>query len=196
MPASADPEVGPDAEDDEALMRRVAAGDHPAFQALAHRHFRRTLLLAERMMGRRVDAEEIAQETFLRIWQHAGRWRPSLGKLNTWLYRVTVNLCLDRLRRPRDLHLDAVEDTEDPQLDSERQVAAQEMSRRVAAAVAELPGRQRAALVLCYHQELSNAEAAEVLAISVWALEALLVRARRTLRSKLKTLGEDLGETR
>jgi len=196
VPASVDPEEGSGAEDDEALMRRVAAGDHPAFQALARRHFHRTLLLAERMMGRRVDAEEIAQETFLRIWQHAGRWRPSLGKLNTWLYRVTVNLCLDRLRRPRDLHLDLMEDAEDPGVDTERQVAAQEMSRRVAAAVAELPGRQRAALVLCYHQELTNAEAAEVLAISVWALEALLVRARRTLRSKLKTLGEDLGETR
>jgi RNA polymerase sigma-70 factor (ECF subfamily) len=190
------PDDDPDAEDDEVLMLRVAAGDHPAFRALAKRHFHRTLALAERMMGRRADAEEIAQETFLRIWRHAGRWRPSLGKLETWLYRVTVNLCLDRLRRPKDLHLDVVEEAEDPTVDTERHVAAQEVSRRVAAAVAELPGRQRAALVLCYHQELTNAQAAEILAISVWALEALLVRARRTLRVKLKTLGEDLGEAR
>lgn len=190
------PDAGPQGDGDDALMARVAAGDHPAFQVLAQRHFRRTLLLAERMMGRRAEAEEIAQEAFLRIWHHADRWRAMRGRFDSWLYRVAVNLCLDRLRRPTHLPLESAAEVADAAADATRRIEAGETTRLVAAAVAGLPARQRAALVLCYYEELSNAEAAAILSVSVSALEALLVRARRSLREALKTLGETREEER
>lgn len=170
-------------------MARVAAGDHPAFCVLVDRHFRRTLTVAERMMGRRADADEIAQEAFLRVWRSPEQYRPARGKFAAWLYRVTVNLCLDRLRRQPEMPLETAAETVDPAADAEHHVAAGEAARLVAEAVAALPGRQKAALILCYYEQFSNAEAATALSVSIAALEALLVRARRTLREKLKVLG-------
>jgi RNA polymerase sigma-70 factor, ECF subfamily len=194
LSANGTPDAAAQGDEDEVLMARVAAGDHPAFCALVDRHFRRTLIVAERMMGARADADEIAQETFLRVWRAPEQWRPSGGRFAAWLYRVTVNLCLDRLRRQPEMPLESAAETADPAADAEHHLAAGEAAQLVAAAIADLPGRQKAALVLCYYEELSNAEAAKALSVSVAALEALLVRARRTLRQKLKTLGSNQEE--
>lgn len=184
------------AESDQVLMERVVAGDHPAFQVLARRHFGRILILADRMMGRRAEAEEIAQETFLRLWRHADRWQPARGRFESWLYRITVNLCLDRLRRPADLPLDTAVELPDGGEDVVKRLEADERSRLIASAVAALPARQRAALVLCYYEEQSNAQAAAILSVSVSAVEALLVRARRSLREQLRTLDAQQEEKR
>ncbi|MDE1145660.1 MAG: RNA polymerase sigma factor [Azospirillaceae bacterium] len=173
---------------DEVLVARVAAGDAQAFRMLTDRHLDRTVTLARRVLGGAADAEDVAQEAFLRLWQHAQRFRPSEARFSTWFYRITVNLCLDRKRRPAHDTLDNVPEPVDPSLDAATLVERSELGRLVARAVDDLPDRQRAAISLCYDAGLSNAEAAAAMEVSVGALETLLVRARRALRVTLAPL--------
>lgn len=174
---------------DEALVARTAKGDGEAFRQLMSRHMQRSLRLAMRMTWNASDAEEVVQDAFMRLWTKADTWQAGRGKFTTWFFRILVNLCLDRRRRPSALPLDTVAESADPSPGAVAKIYEGEVGAQVARAVATLPERQRAALVLCYYEELSNLEAAEALQISVSALEALLVRARRTLRSKLTSLG-------
>jgi RNA polymerase sigma-70 factor (ECF subfamily) len=179
------------------LVRRVGAGDQRACAALVDRHLPKVLGLASRLLGNRADAEEVAQEVFLRVWRHAGEWRPGGAKFSTWLHRVTFNLCHDRLRRRRETTLDAIGDppSGEPPPGTELQRAA--VTARVEAALAQLPDRQREAILLCHYQELGNIEAAEAMEISVSALESLLARGRRRLKELLAgELSDLMGELR
>jgi RNA polymerase sigma-70 factor (ECF subfamily) len=185
-------------ESDDALMRRAGGGDKAAFAVLVRRHLARATAVAQRIVANRSDAEEIVQETFLRCWQKAPDWLPAndradgdgsgRAQIGTWLYRVLVNLCLDRRRRPQPVDIEAAAEIADERADGFDARAQSETSRRVAAAMAALPDRQRAALALCYFEGLGNIEAAAALAISVGALESLLVRGRRTLKESLADL--------
>src|SRR5579883_1457503 len=177
------------AESDESLVARTAEGDGKAFRLLVTRHTPRSMRLAQRMTGNASDAEELVQEAFLRLWTKADTWQPGRGKFTTWFFRIVVNLCLDRRRRGDFLPLESAGDPPDPRRSALAKVYDDEVSRAVARAVGELPERQRAALVLCYYEEMSNLEAAQALSVSVSALEALLVRARRTLKSRLGSFG-------
>jgi len=147
----------------------------------------RLLSLAERLRGRRSEAEQVAQEVFVSLWKQAPHWQPGRARFDTWLHRVALNLCYDRLRRRRDEAGDDEVDeaAADPAGAPDELLHAKQRARRVARALAELPQRQREALVLQYYQELSNSEAAELMGIGVEALESLLVRARRGLRERL-----------
>ena len=176
---------------DRALLASIGRGDHNAFQTLMRAHMSYVLRLAYRIVGNREDADEIAQEAFLRVWTVAPRWRHDLdARFTTWLYRVVVNLCLDRRRRVGTLPLEEVGDPVDPAPNSLDKVAADETARLVARALEDLPPRQRAAITLCYYAEINGQEAAEILEISVSALESLLVRGRRALRLRLNDLGD------
>ncbi|MFI4989226.1 MAG: RNA polymerase sigma factor [Alphaproteobacteria bacterium] len=181
--------AGMDQDSDENLVARTAKGDQAAFRALVERHTRRSLRLAQRVSGNASDAEELVQEAFLRLWTKADTWQPGRGKFSTWFFRILVNLCLDRKRRPDMLPLESAGEPVDPRRSAVDKIHQDELSRGIATAMGELPERQRAALSLCYYEEMSNLEAAEALSVSVSALEALLVRARRTLRTKLAALG-------
>jgi RNA polymerase sigma-70 factor (ECF subfamily) len=181
---------------DETLMERIGAGDARAYQMLITRHLARNLGFAHRLTGSGHEAEDVVQEAFLRVWKTAGRWRPGGAKFTTWFYRVVMNLCIDRRRRARSAPLDAAGELVDPAAGAEEQVRQAQRAQVVAGALTRLPERQRAAIALCYYQELSNREAADVLGVSVKALEALLVRARQTLRQDLAVLKTELmGET-
>jgi RNA polymerase sigma-70 factor (ECF subfamily) len=169
---------------DEALMARAGKGDEAAFRVLAERHLHHALRLARRILQNGSDAEDIVQEALLRVWINAPRWRPEAA-VRTWLYRIIVNLCLNARRRAPFVALDAAGDRADPAADPARQLEATESDRQVAGAVASLPERQRVALVLTYFEELSNAETSAILGTSISGVEALLVRARRTLRQTL-----------
>ena len=162
---------------------------------MVERKLARLLSLAERLLGRRGEAEEVAQEVFVRLWKQAPHWQPGRARFDTWLHRVALNLCYDRLRRRRDevADDDAVAAAADPAEGLDELLDAKRRGRRVARALAELPQRQREALVLQYYQELSNGEAAELMGIGIEALESLLVRARRGLRERLagKRKGND-----
>jgi RNA polymerase sigma-70 factor (ECF subfamily) len=175
---------------DEELMARVAEGDEAAFRRLSRRHLPRALGLARRITGNAADAEDVAQDALLRVWTTAPRWRPTAA-FRTWLYRVVVNLCLDRKRRPAFAALEDAGDPVDPAPDAAATLGRDETSRAVAEALASLPERQRVALALTYYEGLGNAETAAVLETSVSAVESLLIRAKRTLREQLAPLRED-----
>lgn len=174
-------------ESDEALMLRIAKGDERAFRLLAARYAIRASGLARRITGSESDAEEIVQEALLRVWVNAPRWRPQAA-FRTWFYRIVFNLCLNRKRRAPFYPLEAAGDPPDPAPDVVARMEKEDTSRRVGAAVAGLPERQRAAIILTYENELGNAEAADVLGCSVSAFEALLIRAKRELREKLGSI--------
>lgn len=176
------------AEEDEILVERVADGDKAAYRQLMDRHLKRCIGLARRMTGNAADAEDVAQDAFLRLWRHADRWQPGRGKFSTWLYKIVVNLCIDRSRRRSFLPLEAAGDPADDRPDAAEGIAKAQTAKTIAAAIARLPERQRAALTLRYYEDIGNAEAAEILAVSVDAIESLLLRARRSLRAELAAL--------
>lgn len=180
MPVIADP--------DQELVARVARGDPAAIQALVSVKLPRMMALADRLLGDPVEAEDVAQETLLRAWKQAPRWTPGKAKFDTWLHRVAMNLCYDRLRKRREIATDAVPEQVDDGAAPDRGLMARDVGLRVDAALQALPERQRAAVVLCHYQELGNIEAAGLMGVSVEALESLLSRGRRALRSALSDL--------
>ena len=176
------------ADPDDELVRRAGEGDAAAVQALVARKLRRVLALAERMLGDPAEAEDVAQETFFRAWRHAPRWRPGVARFDTWLHRVALNLCYDRLRRRRERPTAEPPELADPGPAPDRGLLAADVGRRVRAALQALPPRQREAIVLCHYQELGNIEAAGAMGVSVEALESLLSRGRRALKGSLADL--------
>ena len=176
---------------DEALMARVARGDEAAYRLLTRRHVPVMLGLARRILGNAADAEDVAQEAMLRVWTHAPRWQP-LALFRTWLTRVVVNLCLDRKRRAPWVELEAAGEIIDPAHGPGEQTEHVERDRLVTMAIAELPARQRTAIVLTYGDGMSNAQVAEILDTTVSAVETLLVRGKQNLRRVLvRVIDED-----
>ena len=177
------------------LMARLARGDQLAAAGLVRRHLPRVANLARRMLQDASEAEDVAQDVFLRLWKVAPQWRSGEAKLETWLHRVALNLCYDRLRlrRRRETSLDPDgHEPIDPAPGAAQTVLARQRARRVERALADLPERQRAAIVLCHYQDCSNVEAAAALEVSVDALESLLARGRRALRAALSQEAADL----
>ena len=172
------------------LIARAAAGDARAVQTLVNAHMPRVYALARRTLSQDQEAEDVTQEAFLRAWKALPDWEPR-AKFSTWLHRVTLNLCRDRLRKKRETIMDEPPDVVDTALRPDQQLARQQTETALQLAINQLPERQREAITLCSLQELSNIEAAEIMDISVEAMESLLSRARRGLRAALKTR-EDL----
>jgi RNA polymerase sigma-70 factor (ECF subfamily) len=181
-----------DHDPDADLLRRVGRGDAEAAREMVARKLPRLLALATRMLGDASEAEDVAQESLLRVWRHAMRWQPGRARFDTWLHRVALNLCYDRLRRARRLEAEkGVWEPVDTDPLPDVQLLAAVTGARVTKALQALPVRQREAIVLQYYQELSNVEAAAVMEVTVEALESLLVRARRRLRLLLADDGHD-----
>ncbi|NLS00613.1 RNA polymerase sigma factor [Rhizobium sp. P38BS-XIX] len=168
---------------DEDLLGRIATGDAPAMRTMVARQLPRILSVATRMLGDAAEAEDVAQETFLRVWRNAGGWRQRNARFSTWVHRVAINLCYDRLRRRKDVlaeHPPEIGyDGPGPDAGLMRE---EDPSRRVERALQAIAPRQREAIVLVYYQALSNAEAAAIMDVSVDALESLLARGRRSLQ--------------
>lgn len=185
-----------EANDDAMLMQRIAGGDQRAFRDLMQRHLPRTVRLAARVLGSTAAAEDVAQEAFVRVWKHAANWedpKQAGAKFTTWLYRIVLNLCIDEKRKRTFTDIDAIPEKADDTPNAETHMQRREKSKRVKAALEQLPERQRAALVLCFYEEYSNKDAADMLGISVKAIESLLVRARRMLRDLLQDEEENKG---
>jgi len=115
--------------------------------------------------------------------QQAPKWRPGAARFDTWLHRVALNLCYDRLRRRREIAYAEPPERADEGPGPDRGLQAADTGRRVGQALQALPDRQREAIVLCHYQELGNIEAAAAMGVSVEALESLLGRGRRALRA-------------
>ena len=136
------------------------------------------------MLADPTEAEDVAQETMLRLWRMAPDWRPGEAALATWLYRVASNLCLDRLRRRRETGGEAPE-TADEAPSALETLARADRAAALRAALDGLPDRQRLAIVLRHLEERSNPEIAAILGVSVEAVESLLARGRRELAARL-----------
>ncbi len=181
------PVAWPDKEDNE-LLALVQDGSHPAFATLVERHTDRFYRLAFRYLQNREAAEDVVQDAFLKLWEDPGKWQPDKNnKFTTWFYRVVVNLCLDWQKRKRPLQLN-----EDMPLIDERETAEQAMLRReeqriLEREIAALPERQRSALNLCFDAGISNQDAADVMRINLKALQSLLMRAKTTLKQRMKS---------
>ncbi|WP_432612490.1 RNA polymerase sigma factor [Azospirillum brasilense] len=174
------------AETDEVLMARIRAGDQAAYRALVHRHLKRAYALARRMCGSDAEAEDIAQDAFLQVWQRRDHWTDEGAKFTTWLYRVVVNRCIDHKRRPAGEDLDSVPEPPDHAPDAVTHIQRRQVAARLRDAQDRLPPQQRAALALYYNEGLSGAEIATIMQISVTAVESLLKRARQQLRTLLR----------
>jgi len=182
------------------LMERIAAGDTGACRIVAVHYLSPVVALATRMLGDQAAAEDVAQEAFVRLWRQAGRWRPE-ARIGTWLYRVAHNLCLDQLRRrgrlrtdPGEQATEAAEAVPDPAGDPTLALDERETTSLLEAAIQALPERQRTALTLVHYRNLPGSEAAAIMGVSLDALESLLARARRRLRSRLEPVREALME--
>ena len=174
-----------DTESDAELMARLAQGDMSALGELAHRHQDRILELAFRTLGAWDLAEDIAQETFLRVYRAAKQYKPT-AKFTTWLYRIVINLCLDEQRKRSKAGASLEPEIyEKLPVSNGSLVEKEELAASVRAAVQDLPERQRMAVILHRYNGLNHAEISEVTGWSQSAVESLLVRAYANLRGKL-----------
>jgi len=172
----------PPADSDAVLLARTAAGDQRAFERLAGRHFGRCFRVAARLLNDAAEAEDVAQEVFLKLWTGASAVREPQA-LASWLARASANLALDRLRKRRPGLPGDLPDLPDLSLAPDRNLDRAALSQAVAEAIAALPDRQRAALVLVHMEGFGNIETARILGVSVEAVESLLARARRSLKA-------------
>jgi RNA polymerase sigma-70 factor (ECF subfamily) len=173
---------------DDDLMERTAQGDEEAFRLLVQRWERPILVFLERMLVSREEAEDAGQETFLRVFAEARRYRAE-GQFRSWIFRIAGNLARSRLRRRRVLHWIRLEpqvvDPPDPAEGADRALERNESRRSVRAALARLPDRQREAILLRRYENLSYREIAAAMGVTVPAVESLLQRGMAALRKDL-----------
>jgi RNA polymerase sigma-70 factor (ECF subfamily) len=185
------------ADPDVAVMLRLQAGDEAAFQELFRKFSPRILRYARRFVGSEARAEELTQDVFVQVFRFRHRYQPQ-SRLATWVYTIATNLCLNELRRPeRQLRVDLWDDEHpegpslpDPQaLTAEEGASSRELARRLETAIAALPSKQRAALLLSRVDGLAYEDVGHALGCSEGAVKALIFRATQSLK---RTLAEYL----
>lgn len=178
---------------DVALMERIAEGDERAFRSLVERHQNVIIGTVARMLNDATEAEDIAQQVFMRVWKHAKRWRPD-AKFTTYLFTITRNLVYNESRRRsrrKEVSTDEREEdsgfqmTADTRNEPQEETLKLEMHEQIDAAIATLPEAQRMAVILYSYESLPYEEIATTLKTSVSSVKSLLFRARTTLRERL-----------
>lgn len=176
---------------DAVLLEGVVAGDETAFATLVDRHYSLVFRLSARVLGNAADAEDVTQEAFVKLWRDPPVLR-NQAALKGWLVRVARNLAIDRLRRARNTSDSELELLVDTSTAPDGHLRHGQAADEVSAALAQLPERQRTALQLTYFEALGNQETASIMEVSVEAVESLLSRARRSLRTVLHPVWTDL----
>jgi RNA polymerase sigma-70 factor (ECF subfamily) len=173
--------------DDQELLALIQEGSHEAFAELVQRHTERFYRLAYRYVQNRETAEDLVQDAFVGLWANPASWRAERNsKFTTWFYRIVVNLCLDWQKKKRPLPLN-----EEMPLADERESVDEAMIRiqeqkLLEKEIAALPERQRTAFNLCFDEGLTNQEAAESMGLNLKALQSLIMRAKTTLKKRMK----------
>jgi len=181
---------------DETLLVLYANGDPEASRRLTARLAPRILGYAMRLLADRAEAEDVTQETMLRLWQTAPKWRSGEAQVSTWAYRVVTNLCTDlrraRMRRPAVTLDDAPEVADGAKsvvsriIETDRMTALQD-------ALSQLPDRQRQAVVLRHIEGMTNPQIAQIMEIGVEAVESLTARGKRSLAALLAGRKQEIG---
>jgi len=183
---------------DAALMLRVRDGDRSAFETLVEKYKQPVINLVARTIGDFTEAEDVAQHVFVQVYKSAHRYEVT-AKFSTWLFTIARNLSLNELRRRSRHRADSLDETfaeneehpirQAPDLKTTgptEQLLRDELEAKVEEAIAELPEKQRTALLMCRHEEFSYEEIARVIGCSLSATKSLIHRARETLKEKLK----------
>lgn len=179
-------------DEDSELLDKLAIGDETAFRMLVERHIDRAYAIALRIVGNAADAEDVVQDTMLKIWSHRGRWQHGRAKFSTWLYRVISNRCIDLRRKPRNENVETVPEVADGQPGAVEIIERNELNDMLELAMQRLPEQQRIAVILSYHESMSNGEIAQVMDTTVAAVESLLKRGRQQLRQLLRKHERDI----
>jgi RNA polymerase sigma-70 factor (ECF subfamily) len=179
-------------DEDSELLDKLAAGDEAAFRMLVERHIDRAYAIALRIVGNAADAEDVVQDTMLKIWSHRGRWQHGRAKFSTWLYRVISNRCIDLRRKPRNENVETVPEVADGQPGAVEIIERNELNGMLELAMQRLPEQQRIAVIFSYHENMSNGEIAQVMDTTVAAVESLLKRGRQQLRQLLRKHERDI----
>ncbi len=185
--AGADPIVSPLTDlDDAALVEACRAGRRGAFDLIVERHRRQIYQLCYRFVGNHEDASDLSQDVFVRAFQGLKHFRGA-ASLSTWLYRIGVNVCLTRVsaRKIATEKLDERRHVDTASESADERIMKQELAARVRAAIAQLPDRQRATLILRVYRGLSHQEIAEILGSSVGAVKANFFHALGNLKRQL-----------
>jgi len=179
-----------------ALLKAYAAGDADAARALASRYTPLVFAHAFRMLNDRAEAEDVAQDAMLRLWRQAPGWDAAgAASVRTWLYRVTANLCIDRLRKTRPVGLPEELEIADTAPGAEARMQSEARRMALDEALMQLPDRQRQAVVLRHIEGLGNTEIAQIMDIGPRAVESLTARGKRALTALLSGQRKDLGYT-
>ena len=172
---------------DEQLMQSVAGGDLDAFNELVLRYQSLAWKTAYRFLGDSMEAEDIAQEAFLRILDAAPRYRPT-ATFRTYFYRILAHLCIDRTRKRQLAIMDNVPEMADPSPGPTESLMEKERCAQVRTALDTLPPNQKAAMILRHYEDLSYSEIAQILDITPKAVEGLISRAGASLQARLSHL--------
>lgn len=172
---------------DESLMERIKKRDHQAFSVLVIRRNEMFYAAAYRMMMNKEEAEDIAQEAFLKLWDRPEIWKSNKGaKFTTWFYRLVMNICIDKLRKKsKSVLVDITDTIKDEGQTQEQEMIGDEQQQALDLALKSLPAKQLMALNLCFYEGMSNKEAAEIMGVRLKALESLLMRAKSGLKDYL-----------
>ena len=179
-------------DEDSELLDKLATGDEVAFRLLVERHIDRAYAIALRIVGNAADAEDVVQDTMLKIWSHRGRWQHGRAKFSTWLYRVISNRCIDLRRKPRNENVETVPEVADGQPGAVEIIERNELNGMLELAMQRLPEQQRIAVIFSYHENMSTGEIAQVMDTTVAAVESLLKRGRQQLRQLLRKHERDI----
>ncbi len=176
--------------DDSDLLEQIKGGHHAAFAALVRRHSTSYYRLAYHYVARQDEAEDIVQTAFLKLWEKPHAWNPQKNTAFTsWFYRIVVNLCIDRLKKPKSIPIPENFEVCDDRQNQEKNYADQKKKQAIAAEIATLPKRQKTALILCFYEGMSHEQAAKVMKVSIKALQSLLMRAKNSLKNQLARQG-------
>jgi RNA polymerase sigma-70 factor (ECF subfamily) len=173
--------------DDEFLIRLIQEGRHDAFAEIVNRHSKKFYNIAYRLIFEKNDAEDIVQEAFIKLWEKRLNWNPKReAKFTTWFYRVVLNLCIDHNRKKKPEPISEEMPLPDKQQGHEVVIEEKQKQLMLERLIRELPERQQLALNLCFYEGISNQEAAEILGVNLKALQSLIMRAKMTLKERVK----------
>lgn len=178
---------------DENLLLLYSNGDRDAAQILTQRFVPRLLSFCTRMLNDVAGAEDVVQETMIRLWKLGENWQTGEARLSTWVFTVARNLCTDQLRKKRPVDIDAIPEPADDAASNDVRLHLAERQSALQVALDQLPERQRTAVILRHIEGLSNPEIGEILELSVEAVESLTARGKRALASILSSRKEELG---